>query len=199
MLTQQTAGKGAAGTNLSAGGISFYFVENAYKQISNNQNLLHFHAPRKQQQHYSSPNQSSSAARPPIRCLLLSNTALKDSCSARNLSLNTLCFFHPSILWDDDDDDDRFSSSDKGFDFCLSVKCKPFLRKTRSLIDMKLARIQEIVRKLTKLYPSPGPITKENMFAVFAAAIEKPDLPTCSDNASCYKNETEHFFEYVKI
>lgn len=38
----------------------------------------------------------------------------------------------------------------------------------------------EIAVTLTKLYPAPGPITRDNIFAFFAATIENPVSPTCT-------------------
>ena len=69
---------------------------------------------------------SSSASRPPMRWrLLLSKTALKDSCSARSLSLNTLCLFiSPECAAA------RASSSGKGFVFCKSsIKLEIYQKK----------------------------------------------------------------------
>lgn len=56
---------------------------------------------------------SSSAASPPIRCFLLSKTALNDSRSSRNCSWKTFRLLaSPVNLWF------SFSSSGRGFDFC---------------------------------------------------------------------------------
>ena len=63
---------------------------------------------------------SSSASSPPIRCRLLSKTALKDSRSARSCSWNILVLLDPPVF----PLEVEFSSSRNGFDFCASVSEK---------------------------------------------------------------------------
>uniref|UniRef100_A0A2P2LGN8 Uncharacterized protein LOC103958750 isoform X2 n=1 Tax=Rhizophora mucronata TaxID=61149 RepID=A0A2P2LGN8_RHIMU len=60
---------------------------------------------------------SSSKSNPPIRCLLLSKTALKDSRSALSCSWNMLCWLDLPMLWASV----LLSSSGNGLDFC---KCR---------------------------------------------------------------------------